>query len=672
MAWITADVFRWHLDYFRSPGPQFHRLAVIIIPAVAVSAWVYCGVRRAKLWRYEPYVIAFVIVGACLAYEPAAFLMVTGVFLACSAVGRFVLRRVGLTLGNPLERLTLTFGAGAGLLIFLLFLCGMFRLFYAPVFAAILVVPLLVFWSDIWRTLLDIRALFQRWQSCDQARHPLAGVAVVFGFLAMLCSLMVMLAPSIAFDPVAVHIPSARFYAEIHALRPVTGITYSYYPQGFEMLWTFAYVVAGQAGMQLISGLFFPLFLVILTRLARECGLDHGASLLAAICAATLPFLHWSGSVVKNDLALGYFELLALYSFVLWLQKSNFRWIVVGAFFLAQAASIKHVALFGAVPLLLFFFYAASQQSKRLRSAALIGSVIVVFAGYWFARAYLLTGNPVAPSTIQAASGDYGRIHPTLLSRALKLIGAPEHVLFHGLDVFESPLPNPAGILFLVCAPLALLGAGLRPRTRTQAACILFAVLYFVYWGAVVVKVRYAIAAFAVLGIPVAAWMKHFYDSQGAGLLRRLSIIGAQTYCLSIGLMGLMIVDVNAPQLAYFAHRLDKSGYLREAMQAYGPVEFLRHTGAAHPSVFTIENMARAYAPDPFRFDGIWCSEKTPCSADRIVLNVRRCGAEFLIVPDNGDVPQDALRQLGNPDRIYRDAHFSVYHLATDAVQALR
>lgn len=672
MAVLTVGVFRWHLDYFRSPGPQFYRMVLLFVPALALFAWLYSALRRAGLWKWEPYAFAILIAGAGLAYEPRAFAVISIVFLTCSAIGGFALSSLRLNLPGPLERISVSFGAGAGLLSVVLVLVGMLRLFYPPVFLVLLVLPLLLFWREVRQTLLDMRALLARWQASPDLRHPLVGVAMVFGFIAAVCALMLALAPSVAFDPVAMHLPSIQFYALTHALRPVPGIDYSYYPQGFEMLWTLAYVLAGQPGAQLMSALFFPLFLIILACLARECGLDHGAAVLAVVCAATLPFLHWSGSAMKNDLALALFELLALYSVMRWLADRNFRWILGSAFFLSQAFSVKHVALFGAIPLFLLLAYAIRQQPKPARAAAIVVAILLVFGASWMLRAYLLTGNPVAPAGLAAATGAVGRHRPTPAGRAVRFVETPWHVLFDGLDTFESPLPNPAGLLFFAFAPLALLGGSVRPKTRAQLVCLIFAGLYLIYWSFILVKVRYAIAPFGLLAVLVAAWMKTFYDSRAAGRAVKLSLVGAETYCLLIALMGLMIVDINGPQLSYFARRLDKPGYLRAAMQAYGAVEFLDRTHANHANIFGVENLARAYAPDPLHFQAMWCPDNAPCKSKDVVLNTQRNAAEYLILPENGSVPSDVLARLDHPQRVYRDAYFSVYHLARNSDQALR
>jgi hypothetical protein len=662
---VTEHVFRWHLDYFNSPGPNFHRIALIFVPGVAVAAWVYARLRTPIFYRYEPAALAILVVAACMRYEPRASIVVAALFLACSAIGRFAFLKLGLNLDNPIDRIATGFGAGTGMLILTLLAAGLVRLHYPAAFIIILLLPLLLLRKEAVATLLDIREIPVRWRAASEIRHPIAGVAIVFGFVAAACTLMIMLAPSIAFDPVVYHLPSVQYYAGEHALRPVPGIDYSFYPQGVELLWTFAYVLAGQAGAQMISALFFAVFLAMLFRLGRVCRLDTAAAVTATVFAATLPFLHWSGSVMKNDLALAYFEALALYAFVRWLNSGNFRWIPVGAFFLAQGFGVKYVALFGAVPLAVLYGYSLWQQPRRWRAATFVAAVFLVFGTVWPVRAYLLTGNPVAPDHLGLAAGGSLEIHETTLAAKLaKYSEIPWMLIFDGLNSFESPLPNPAGILLFAFAPLVLLTGGFRPRTGAQAACALFAAMYLVYWASILTKVRYAIFPFALLCVLSASLLKTFYDAQrgNSGWLVKISLIGVQTYCLLIAMMGFMIVGINGPQFAYFAGRLDKQGYLRAAMQAYGAVEFLSRTDRTHARVLGVDNVARAYSPDPSDFDAMWCPSQRACDADKIVARAKQDGAEYLILPEH-KVPNEVLERLGSPEKVYRDEYFSVYRL---------
>jgi hypothetical protein len=659
----TANLFRWHLDYFRSPGPLFHTLAIIAIPALAILAWLYSAVRKRGLWRYEPLALAVLIVAACLRYEPRAFAVSIALFLACYGAGNLALRKFGIGRTNPVDRLTAGFGAGAGLLITALALAGWLRLLYPLAFLSILAAAFLISHREIRGFVSDLRSLQAKWRTSQELTHPITGIAIPFGFTAALCSLMIVLAPSVAFDSVAMHLPSVQYYAATHALQPVPGIEYSFYPQGFELLWTLAYSLAGQAGAQMVSAIFFLVFLLILVRAARLCDLDGSAAVTAVILAATLPFLHWTGSVMKNDMAEALFISLSLVALLQWLDSRNFRWILTGAFFMAQAFGVKYVALFSAPAIALLYGYALWNQRPRWRAALAVGAVFLTFSIGWPLRAYLLTGNPVAPDHLGASMGKSigNPSNPAPVPRVLPFLERLWNILYPGNDAFESPLPAPAGIILVAFLPVGILARRARWLTSRQIACIVFGLVYFAYWAFVVDKVRYAIVPYSLAAIAIAAWIHRRHgQTSGAG---RMALAGLVTYALLISTMGLLIVGMNGPQIAYFAGRLDKPGYLREAMHAYGAVEFLHRTGQPHARVFGIENLARAYAPDPYVFTAIWCSQRRGCQADAVARQARDYRAEYLIAIDSGVVPEETLTLLGSPERVYRDAYFSVYRL---------
>ena len=669
LAWVgvvgltTWRTWQWHLNYFKSPGAEYYRIAVILIPALAPIAWAYCRLRRRLLVRYEPLAFASLVGSACVFYEPRATAVALALFLSSCAAGRFALRIAGLQPDGPLERITIGFGTGVGTLITVASAAGLAKLLTPQVFVILLLSPLILLWRDVREVFADFRGLELSWAHSASARHPLAGIGIVFAAIAVVCALMITLAPSVAFDSVAMHLPSVEYYAAGHALRPVPGIEYSYYPQGFEMLWTLGYALAGQAGAQMISATFFPLMMLVLIRLARECGLDKGTSALAAIFTATMPFIHWTGSVMKNDLPLAFFEALALLAFLRWLDGRDFRWIALGTFFLAQAFGIKLVALFGFVPLGILYSYAVWRQPRRWRAAMLVSLVLLLFGGWWMARDYALTGNAFAPSRLGAVVRQYADARPRpFAERVLRDVEAAWRITFDGQGYFESPLPNPAGILLFALAPLALLSGQVRPRTRAQLACALFTGIYLIYWVLIVEKIRYAILPCSLVAMWLAARARGFYDGQSS--IVRVSLIALVTYCLLIATMGLMIVGINGPQLAYFSGRLDKAGYLRAAMHAYAPVEFLRKKGIGHARVFGVDNLARAYSADPSNFDGVLCPAENPCDPAKVAAAVRSWSAEYLILPESGAVSAQTLEDLGRPTRIYSDTYYSIYRLS--------
>ena len=334
MAGFTAGIFRWYLDYFRSPGPQFHRMVLLFVPALALVAWLYAAIRRAALWKWEPYALAILIAGACLAYEPRATVVILAVFFACSAVGSFAFRWLEHEDGRAAGANHGRFGAGAGMLKFVVVRRGDARLFYLPVFLGLILLPLVIL-RGVFRTLSDFRELLEEWQRMQAVRHPLAGVAMVFEFVAAACALMLALAPISR---------SIRWPFTCHRQSFTRSTTPCVTRDGNRLLVLStglrdaldAGLCSGRAARRADDvGPFFPLFLMILARLARACGLDQGAVLALVAPHAAVPQLVRQRNEERSGARI--FELLALNSFVRWLHDRNFRWILVAAFFLSQA-----------------------------------------------------------------------------------------------------------------------------------------------------------------------------------------------------------------------------------------------------------------------------------------------------------------------------------------------
>ncbi len=662
---LTAPVYKWHLDYFRSsPNPAYYRIAMFAIPALGIAAMAYAGLRRRGWWRSELVTLAVAVTLGALVYEPKAAIVTFLTFLSCSAAGRFCVQRLGLDLQKAAERIAIGFAGGCGLLIPVLFLLGLAHLLYPATFLILLLGPPMIFQRETIGCLRDLIALLRGWRNAGELRHPIVGVSVFLGALGAGCTVVMAVVPTIGFDALQMHLPIARYYSSMHVLEAVPGIDYSYYPQGMEALWALSDSLAGQPGVQMLSALFFGLFLLSVWMLARAAQVNRAAAAVGVIWAGMLPFLQWTGSAVKNDMALALFQALALYVFARWLEGRDFRWIWVGAFFLAQTFSIKHVAVFGAVPLAALFAYAAWRQPRRWRAALTVVLIVACFGGYWAARTYLLTGNPVYPSMTENAAPVGAVAHQHSISLFTRYTRIPAQIIFAGKTTFESPLNNPAGIVLLVFVPLMLWSL---PRRGNPArwAYLFFTGLYLLLWATILTTLRYAIVPFAMMALLAAASAVRFHDAQkgaiGAGI-RGLGM-AAGAYSLLVALMGILILETNGAQIAYLAHRLDRDRYLKTVLPTYASLEYLRDEGV-QASVLGVDNCSRAYAPDPFRFQCVLCPPEG-CRVDAVVAQVERQSPQYLILPVNrlGAEVAQKVSDVNSARRVYQDRNFEVYEL---------
>jgi hypothetical protein len=648
MVFVTARSFQWEVNYFRSPGTIFQTLLFCALLLLAAGCPAYVWLRNEWLRRFEVPALA-ALCGLCLlVYQPIATVVVALLFLACLASGVRLAGLFRVPLTTPIEIVTLGFALGCAVLIPILFGLGLLHLYYAPVFALLLAVPCLVFRREV---LAGIGAFRQMLIANASPSHPLAGIAFVFAVLAALSALAVALSPSIAFDPLATHLASARYYSAQHLLETLPTVPESYYPQGGEVLMALAWSLGGQPAAQLISPLFWVLSLLLLFQIARSCGLNQAAGLVGVVAAAVMPFAHWAGSNSKNDSAMVFFQAAALLAFLRWLETRNQAWIPVGALLLGSTFSVKHVALFGAIPLVCFFLYA----SRRLRPALIFLGILAASALYWQARAAYLTGNPVYPSALsQSWSRARGKRPPT--PRELpRFMYVPYRAHFDGARVFESPLPNPTGLVLLVFLPLVFLGSS--PSKPARRACLTFCGIYLVYWLPTAGMLRYAILPISLLVMLLAGKATTFYDRVGGRLVRG-TVAGAFAGVLLFALLGIAIIEINAPMLMLFARRIGTDQYLDMALRTHRSLAWLTaaHSGS---NIYGINNCSRAYAPDPAKF---YCSLDAWPEAE---LGLTRCRCEYVVLP---------TEQRAGPEAapVFSDAYYTVWQVEAKGDPAAR
>jgi hypothetical protein len=620
VVWLTAPGLLREAEYFRSPGPQFLRLLLVVLAISPVALWIYQRARRAGFWQWELALVAAIPVAASLLYEPRAAAVTLAVVFATFGLGRWARFLLGVPAEGAAEDIALSTGLGLGILHCALFLMGLAGWYTVTAFLILIAACLLIgrrATPELWTAL---RRLHAAWGTTSELGGWAGALVAAFGAALAICGVMVMLAPSLAFDVIRAHLPLVHYYASQHALRTPAFLNYGYFPQGVETLMTLGYVLAGDAAAQMLPPVYFVLAILMAFRIGRMCGLSVLAALAGTLFGAAIPLVHWTGSVAKNDLASAFFMLAALHGYLGWRASGNFRCVLAGAFFLAMGAGVKHSVVYAIPPLALLYAHAAMRQPARARAMVKLAAIFLVFGTFWQIRTWVLTGNPVYPfsvaSAVPAGNGN-------VVTRLARL---PWDVHFNGRAYFESPLDHPMGIVLALFAPLWVLAR--KRMNRAEGVCLFFCALYLVYWGTVQGMPRFAIAPILILNVLTAARVIDF--CRGMPPAVKTTIYAASAYALLFGLLGGAIIEINAPQLRYFAWRINRQGYLRAAMAPYRPIAFLQ--SLAHPgdAILSVDNCPLAYAPNPGEFRCLW---EADAAVDRVRALLGRRDYRFLIVP---------------------------------------
>ena len=573
--WLTAGIVRWHVEYFRSPGPQFYRAAVIGLPLLALGSLAWARLRTGFLWRYELAAIVAIPTAVALLREPRATLVIAALFAACYCAGRTLCERCGWSTDAPAADLVFSTASGFALLNTALFVSGLARIWYPWFFALLLLAPLIVFRRNLGRLIDTLLAIFRRWGQLDDLRRPVAGILIPFAAILALCTTVLMLAPTLSWYAMKQHLPLSQYYLQVHALQPKPDLAYSFFPQATESLFALTWALGGQSAAQFITPLFFALSLLAAWILARDCGADAAEALTGVVLVASLPVLHWAESVPKNDAGVTFFLLCSLVAALRWRIASEFKWVQAGVLFLACAFANKDLALLGAIPLSVVFLYAAWRQPRRLRAFASLAAIFALVALIWTVRRYVLTGSPIFPFVPGQNIISGWPPDPSFRATVLRILRLPWDLHFHGHDFSETVLIAPLGLAFVFFWPVWLFN---RRPNRAECLCLWFAIAAFLMWGWRSPDVRYAVAPLAVIAVLTGVRLARFWRTSPR--ITRASLAAACLWVLIPAICATMIVEINAPQLRYVAGRIGRDDYLNQALITHRSLVWLRDHAA--------------------------------------------------------------------------------------------
>ena len=639
---------------FPQPGPQFYRAAIIGLPLLTIGALAWTRLRTGFLWRYELAAIAAFPLAAALLREPRATIVIATLFAACYCAGRVLCERCGWSTEAPAADLVFSVASGFALLNSVMFAGGLARIWYPWFFALLLAAPLLIFRRNLVRLIDVLRRIFSRWGQLTDLRQPAAGILIPFAAILAVCSTVLMMAPTLSWDAMKMHLPLSQYYLQIHALEPKPGLDYSFFPQAAESLFALAWSLGGQPAAQMMAPLFFGLSLLAAWILARHCGADSSEALTGVVLVASLPVLHWAESVPKNDAALIFFMLASLAAAVRWRATYEFKWVQAGVLFLACGFATKDLALFGAIPLAFVFLPAAWRQPRRLRSFASLAAIFAIVALIWNVRRFVLTGNPIFPLAPGKAAVPGWPPDPSLSGTILRMLHLPWDLHFHGSDFSETVLIAPLGIAFLMFWPLWLLT---RRPNRAERLCVGFAATSFALWGVFSPLVRYAAPALAVFALLTGVRLARFWRT--SPFFMRSSLAAICLWVMIPAVCAVMIVEINAPQLRYVSGVINRDEYLSQALITYPSLAWLRDHTTPADRILGLENCSDVYAPPYPRYESN-CIFR-PWTAAEIGNQLRGKSFDWLVAPA-GD--QAAVLAAGGAAReMYRDPNFAIYRL---------
>lgn len=293
-----------------------------------------------------------------------------------------------------------------GIYSYLIFFLGIFGLLYKD----IIVYVTIVFWGGaLWKY---GRGLFSRFQPFALSK-VLKKNKLLFLFVALIVlqagvNLIGTLGPELGFDALWYHLTLPKLYLANHSVFFIPGglLYYSAMPKLAEMLYIGGLSFGNEILVKFIHFLFSLLICLALYKLSRKF-LNTFFSLVAVVIFYANLVVAWESITAYVDLIRTFFEVMALWAFVNWIELKKKKWLVWSAGMLGLAVTTKLLAMGNLVIFSLLIIYNFLDSRLRGNDKKKIRNLFIGLFIYWiialaiplpwFIFSYIHTGNPVYP-----------------------------------------------------------------------------------------------------------------------------------------------------------------------------------------------------------------------------------------------------------------------------------
>jgi hypothetical protein len=407
--------------------------------------------------------------------EAAVFLLtafgsIALVFAAATLTGRAALAQFDIRSGA--ERMALSGALGLGLFGTVFYLAGLARLF-DPVTAV---------------TVLALGTWLGFRRGASTASFPREALAIA---LLALPLLILSLYPPTAWDATMYHLPLARATARYHGVPWRPEIRHSFFPQLQETLFALPLLFSSpglRATPAAISVIMMALVALLLFDLGcRARGTRTG--LWAALLWMSSPLAIDLGTSALVEMGVALFATAAVAAYLRWREDGAVRWLALAGALSGFAAATKYSGL-SSVAVVGISIVVSRKRSLRGLAAFCASAAAVL--GPWYARTWILTGNPLygfagslfgvghgpySPSELVWYRAQYPGLLTALSSNAPALLASrAAGLLAHLLGL---SLPIPTAVLIAVVGALAVVAATNRLARAILALAAAQGILLF-------------------------------------------------------------------------------------------------------------------------------------------------------------------------------------------------
>lgn len=513
----------------------------------------------------------------------------SGFLLTLIGVGLFVLKKLKALCSSEGERLLFSFGIGAGIAGYSVFVLASLQLLYPFPLYGLLAFLVSIAYLGFKNSEFEYTRCFVHLPHSFIEKSAFAILLIV-----LVAAFILALAPETGTDALTYHLAVPKLYLKHQGFYFIEGNVFSNLPFHTEMLFLIGLLLQGDIFAKGMAFVVLPVLLLGILQIALYRMSNNALPYLSMLIFATIPSVFMLSTTAYIDLYVALYAMGAMFSFFNWHESRNRSWLYLFSFFTGVAVSCKYSALF--LPFLgvlgILWVHRQSEDTKSalhdlfiyILSSAVCGSPFYI-------KNWIMTGNPLYPFiyTIFGGKGldpEFARLFAELyrymgMGREwMDYILLPWNISF--LAKMNSPkFDGVIGPLFLLVLPFL---AGIKNKDISLKIILIYCVAYFLFWASSSQDIRYLTPILPFLALLVGYTLSCYQQQKTMRVLLMTVTVG----CLISNCYYITRDFIRVNPLVVVLGKEDRGAFLSRSLPHYPMYKFANKTLRQDSKVFLV------------------------------------------------------------------------------------
>lgn len=516
-------------------------------------------------------------------------LLLSGFLSTLVGVGLFVLKKLNTICSSAGERLFLSFGIGAGIAGYSVFVLAALQLLYP--FPLYVLMTLLV--STAYFGLKN-SGLVEAVRSVHLPRSFIEKLALAVLLVFLFLAFILAMTPETGKDALVYHLGAPKLYLRHHGFYFIDGNIFSNLPFHTEMLFLIGLFLQGDVLAKCMAFAVFPVLLLGIRQFAIHKMENNSLPYLSMLLFATVPSVFMLSTTAYIDLYVALYSMGAVFTFLNWQKKRERTWLLFSGFFTGLAASCKYSALFLSFLGVLGILWTHRQMEDTkaaLRDLLLYILFVVIWGIPFYLKNWIMTGNPLYPFMYNIFGGkgldpELAHLYNVLywymgMGREwLDYIMLPWNVSFYA-RMDSTRFDGIIGPLFLIVLPFLF---GIQRKDTRLKMILIYCGAYFLFWASASQDIRYLTPILPFLALLVGLVLSSYQQQKAVTVF--LGIVTAG--CIIFNGYHIVGAFVRINPVNVVIGKEDREAFLTRSLSHYPMYRFINNNLPQDAKVFLV------------------------------------------------------------------------------------